>query len=247
LLRPSIALTHADGAPAARLGGDPALPTDASWPVWQGHGPLTFVGSVDLAALPQDVLDIPLPAAGTLLLFYFDGQLDGGEALVLGPENQAGARVIYVPQGAAVAERQAPEGVKAYPVVPLTARLEATFPAYGQPELETAFLAPGQEPGALLDHPICSEVFTDALDAFSERVGGCGHRIGGYADFQQGPVELEIASESETHEWVLLAQIDSDHEAGMMWGDVGTLYWLIRRDDLATAQLDAARFTWQCG
>lgn len=31
--------------------------------------------------------------------------------------------------------------------------------------------------------------------------------------------------------------------AGMMWGDVGTLYWLIRPEDLAARDFGASSFT----
>jgi uncharacterized protein YwqG len=33
---------------------------------------------------------------------------------------------------------------------------------------------------------------------------------------------------------------------GMCWGDVGTLYWLIRPDDLKAHKFDQTVFTWQC-
>jgi len=31
----------------------------------------------------------------------------------------------------------------------------------------------------------------------------------------------------------------------MMWGCVGTLYWMIRPEDLAARRFDMALFTWQ--
>ena len=43
----------------------------------------------------------------------------------------------------------------------------------------------------------------------------------------------------------LLAQIDTDDAADMMWGDVGTLYWLIRPEDLAARNFEASSFTAQ--
>jgi uncharacterized protein YwqG len=46
-------------------------------------------------------------------------------------------------------------------------------------------------------------------------------------------------------EWALLAQIDSEPAAGMIWGDKGRLYWLIRRDDLSAGRFDAAVFARQ--
>ncbi|MFJ8668222.1 DUF1963 domain-containing protein [Streptomyces sp. NPDC093600] len=62
------------------------MPASAEWPVWEGHGPLSFVASIDCARLPTAALDIDLPEAGALLFFYFDGQLDDGEAV---PGHQA--------------------------------------------------------------------------------------------------------------------------------------------------------------
>ncbi|MFC8285697.1 DUF1963 domain-containing protein [Streptomyces cyaneofuscatus] len=70
LLRPGARLRVATGAdvPAVRLGGLPALPAGSPWPVWDGHGPLSFIASVDCARLPTAALDIGLPESGTLLL-----------------------------------------------------------------------------------------------------------------------------------------------------------------------------------
>ena len=43
------------------------------------------------------------------------------------------------------------------------------------------------------------------------------------------------ALHGEALRWALFAQFDSDHWAGMMWGDCGTLYWLIRPSDPSSA------------
>ncbi|MCM2413548.1 DUF1963 domain-containing protein [Streptomyces sp. RKAG290] len=46
--------------------------------------------------------------------------------------------------------------------------------------------------------------------------------------------------------WVLLAQFAGDAAADMIWGGLGTLYWLIRPQDLRDRRFDRAMFTWQC-
>jgi hypothetical protein len=87
----------------------------------------------------------------------------------------------------------------------------------------------------------------------------------GNPDPVQGPVEIEIAYGllsgggrtkldwrdpavvAASRGWLLLAQFDSDDQAGFMWGDAGVLYFMIRPDDLATATFDSIGFTWQCG
>jgi uncharacterized protein YwqG len=39
-------------------------------------------------------------------------------------------------------------------------------------------------------------------------------------------------------DWRLLLQVDSDRASGMMWSDVGMLYYWIRAEDLATCRFD---------
>ncbi|MEX2984494.1 YwqG family protein [Streptomyces sp. C36] len=252
-LRPAARLKAASGSDpvVGRLGSLPLLPDDVEWPVWDGHGPLAFVASLDCAALPSGALDIELPADGTLNFFYFDGQIDDGDALVNPgePETLAGARIIYVPAGTPTAERAMPEDlleglvedledVETYREVPLTAVIEATVSdSYD----DTAF----------------PEEFRNAL---WDLAGNACHRVGGHATAVQNPVDHEIAHavlggkvawgepamEAEARRWTLLAQFDSDHRAQMMWGDTGCLYWLIRPEDLAERRFDRAMFTWQC-
>lgn len=262
LLRPGVRLTVAGAADpvVGRLGGLPGLPADTGWPVWEGHGPLSFVASIDCAALPPGALDIDLPGEGTLLFFYFDGQLDGGEALVLAedPDSRPGARVLHVPAAAApAAERAAPEGITAYPAVPLTARAGLTAAELWQPAVQPE-PAPDSPVEERHDHPVDAQEFLDALWDFD---GEPGHRIGGHPSAVQNPVELEVAHAAldgaadwddprlaeEAGRWVLLAQFDSEDAADMMWGDCGALYWLIRPRDLAERRFDRAVFTWQCG
>lgn len=256
LLRPSLRLEKTTAAGAqpvvGRLGGLPALPENEQWPIWEGHGPLSFVASLDCAMLPA-ALDIALPTDGTLVFFYFDGQLDDGCAVVDPgePDSWAGARVLYVPAGVPIAERTAPEGIQPYPEVLLTARAETTAPYLRHPVVHREF-DPMPD-----DHPLWDEDFESALWDHCE---GTEHRIGGHANPVQGEVEWEVAHgalgsppwddpriKEETFNWVLLAQFDTDDDADMMWGDGGALYWLIRPEDLAQRRFERAMFTWQCG
>ncbi|MFD9791094.1 YwqG family protein [Streptomyces sp. NPDC059070] len=254
LLRPGAQLAKATGddAIAGRLGGLPALPEGEAWPVWPGHGPLSFVAGVDCSVIPGRALDIPLPADGSLLFFYFDGQIDAGDAYVSPgePDTWAGARLVYVPAGTPVTERAVPEGLDAYPEVPLTVRVEPTAPDVWHPVMRSALPKDALDDG-------WPEDFTDALYDHSS---GSGHQIGGHADPVQNPVEHEVAHgilggnvawddprvAEEAERWVLLAQFDTDDDADMMWGDCGTLYWLIRPQDLADRRFDRAVATMQC-
>ncbi len=47
-------------------------------------------------------------------------------------------------------------------------------------------------------------------------------------------------------EWVMLLQLDSDDQTEMMWGDVGMLYFWIKKSDLASKNFDNCWMILQC-
>lgn len=51
---------------------------------------------------------------------------------------------------------------------------------------------------------------------------------------------------SGVKDWILLFQLDSESEAGMTWGDVGRLYFWIRKDDLKNRNFDDTWMILQC-
>ncbi|KDN20190.1 YwqG family protein [Amycolatopsis rifamycinica] len=262
LARPGIRLVPGgEGPRVGRIGGAPLMPADLAWPEWPGRGPLDFVAAVDCAALPREFLSIPLPEAGTLLFFYFDGYRRGaGETPLL--EDVEGSRVLFVPAGLPVVERAAPEGLVPYPAFDLSAEVVATAPEDEHDLLDRTELANGEsldEAAEMVELPgefVGSEVFGEL--AAQARGRGPEHQVGGFAAPVQGAVENEIAAAvlgdyghprraEEAARWVLLAQIDSDDRTDMTWGDAGMLYWVIRTDDLEAGRFDRARCTLQCG
>ena len=48
-------------------------------------------------------------------------------------------------------------------------------------------------------------------------------------------------------DWRLLAQIDSDDDAGWMWGDLGALFYAARAGDVSRSDLDRTWLVLQCG
>ena len=152
----------------------------------------------------------------------------------------------------------APEGVEPYPVVELGAVQVATEPGWEHRRSLQAFAEGEWGIQDMVAHPVTAEAFTAAV-AQATAASEEHHRVGGWAEPVQGPIEYEIATAAlgggrqrwdalvaEEPAWVLLAQFDSDGRARMMWGDVGTLYWMIRPEDLAARCFDKALFTWQC-
>jgi Domain of unknown function (DUF1963) len=262
LLRPGFHLRALnDGEePVGYLGGNPQLPADVEWPVWEGHGPLDFIAAFDCARVPTKDLDIPLPESGTLLFFYFDG-LGTSSVAYDDPDSVFnGTRVLYVPADAELGAPTAPEGTSPFARLDLGGELIATAPDNENAALIAAYGDPN-DPVAYVDYPTTDPDgtgFWDDVSAF-RRDNWPHHRIGGYSLPVQGAVEPEGAralhpgkeQEAETArkelatDLVLLIQIDSDPRIGMAWADAGRLYWMIRREDLAAGRFDKTTFTWQ--
>ena len=262
LLRPAFHLRTLapDESVAGYLGGDPLLPADVEWPQWEGHGPLNFIAAIDCAQVPAHELDIPLPESGQLLFFYYDGLGDSSVAYTDPDSVIHGTRVIYIPDGADVDERPAPDELTPYPRLLLGGEMIATAPDNENAALIAAYGDP--DTTDYIDYPTTDadgDGFWNELSAF-RRDHWPHHRIGGYALPVQGSVEPEaarvfhpgkeeeatIAAKQLASQLVLLAQIDSDSRSGMGWGDAGRLYWMISRDDLTAGRFDKATFTWQC-
>jgi len=52
--------------------------------------------------------------------------------------------------------------------------------------------------------------------------------------------------EPDAVEWRLVLQIDSEDDAGMMWGDVGRIYYWMHHDDLVHRRWERAHLILQC-
>jgi uncharacterized protein YwqG len=66
----------------------------------------------------------------------------------------------------------------------------------------------------------------------------------GNLSWRQDPRAKKL--EAGRSDWTLLLQLDSDDEAGMMWGDSGMLYFWIKRDDLQKARFENCWMILQC-
>jgi len=265
LIRPAVRLrSFLDGRRrVGQLGVVPLLPDGVDWPAWEGEGPLNFVASIDCGRLPAEGLDLALPDSGTLLFFYFDPEPGyfGSDYTprtvgVRDPESMAGARVLYVPADVPAVERATPAEIVPYDEVPLAATSVVTGPDWFHPDFRGACRSLSDADRAFLEDHGNRDAFMSAV----RRLVPAGHQFGGHATPEQDAVELDVARVrlgvwpgewdavvEEGRRWALLAQIGSDAHAGMMWGDAGALYWLVRPEDLAAGDFRDSSFTWQCG
>lgn len=236
---------------ASHFGGEPDLPPAAAWPRWR-EGPLSFLAQLDLATLP-DPTGL-LPERGTLLFFYDAKTLPWG----FDPADEGGARVLYSEAEARVLTRTPfPEDLPPearYAARTLEARPVVTLPT------------DGERAGLELEED-------EDWERYAELESGITgldpqHRVLGWPAELQNPMELECqlvsngiyCGNSEGYrseaaqqlapgadEWILLCQLDSDEAQGWMWGDLGRLYFWIKRGHLRARRFDRVWTVLQCG
>jgi hypothetical protein len=238
LVRPCALLTQGgDGPVVGRFGGPVMLPAGVEDPYYP------LLATIDCAALPAEVTDLPLPSDGQLLFFGF-------------PEEDGMGDVVYVPAGAAVEERaQYPDAFppdedsygrvyREWPEGDLYLTADVSLPFIGEVELPGP---PWAEP--LPGHPYSE----DLAEVWADQWGGAPLLIGGYGtDYNGGdPVEIAIrravreeqagrrpgpgTTSAKADDWVLLAECSVSRP-----GAGAGIFWLIQRDDLIAQRFNRA-------
>ena len=71
-----------------------------------------------------------------------------------------------------------------------------------------------------------------------------GHKIGGYPYFTQADPRERDTYQGEKR--ILLFQMDTDDEAGIMWGDCGVANFFISEQDLENKNFSRVLYDWDC-
>lgn len=209
----------------SRFGGRPLLPTKTRWPKGP-KGPLTFIGQIDfeqLAAAHKGAL--PLPRSGVLGFFYDVDNQAWGER----PGDSRFWKLVYVPDVAA-AELTKNGSDKS---VPLRV-LQPTF-AKAQSKRNAGHQVWGPPTWIQHEARLQVQLRVNDLDPFDLNALRAAEK--------RGVDVVGIAQRSG--EWRLLWQIDSDLDL-FAWGDVGSLYLLIRQEDLDALRFEKAWCILQC-
>lgn len=247
----------APSAMGTRLGGRPALPASVAWPRWNGQS-LAFVAQIELGALPVQA-ELGLPREGRLLFFYDAEQRTWG----FDPADAGSFAVLHDAEPAPTRSLTPwPEDLPAlgrYSAWQLGTETGLTLPDWGSELIDELHLTRGQ----LGAYQALLEAVSGEGDVRSRRglLGGHPHQIqddmtlecamvaagldrGTPASFQDPRMPL---FHEQAHEWRLLLQVPSVEAAGMMWGDVGCLYYWIRAADLSARRFDRSWMILQCG
>jgi uncharacterized protein YwqG len=264
--RPAVAILRKpaddDDIPsgASKLGGWPDLPEGFRWPEKDGT-PLAFLGQFALSAVPRFDAGEGLPAGGLLSVFYDNV----GQPWGFDPKDKGGAHIFFWFDEKELVRTEPPKGAYSddpeydEPFKPCTVRYEAvtTYPELGGEIYERE------------DFEAICDLYSETVQAGQGEEDEPRHQFFGLPLLIQNPMEEEcqlasngiylgdenISSKDRKRaetlregakDWMLLLQIDSDDSAGWMWGDVGILYFWIRRQDFAAGDFSKAWCVLQC-
>lgn len=255
-LFPEAKADHEIPKAACKIGGSPDLPVDFDWPYFKNK-PLRFVLQINLRELP--VLDQSvLPEQGLLSLFYCE------EVWGFDIKNKDGFKVCFFPSISGLERRKAPIE---------NAEKKVFFGLFKPKDRAPEYKSAALKLRSFLSLPYDPDKFSmpeDDAESYFEMLEDMGnhHRLFGYAEPIQGPMELECQLvtngiscgaavnkndprvkelEAGQANWRLLLQLDSECEnSDMLWGDAGRLYLWIKKDDLAEGKFERSWLISQC-
>jgi uncharacterized protein YwqG len=231
------------------------LPPGIAWPAWK-ESPLSFLAQINLAELSSFEAAKPLPASGTLFFFYDAEQQTWG----FDPKDVGSWKVLFSTEHSSnLVRRSLPDALlehACFSACSVSFYQENTVPPLDSMVVNALGLSEQEQ-----------DAYWDFVNGYKQGHSEVIHRILGHPDPIQGDMQLEcqLASnglyagnpsaykhprrkelEPGSLEWRLLLQLDSDDNAGMMWGDVGRLYFWIRESVLQARNFDEAWMVLQC-
>ena len=237
---PAVRLVGNAGQPSARagasrLGGAPDVGPGFEWPYWKDR-PLAFLGQVDLAAVARfPFASAVLPPRGLLSFFYDPAQETWG----FDPKDKGSWLVHFEADPTALAPLDPPGDLPEegrFAEVALDAVEVETVPPDQAPDEKDEDETPRHQ---LLGHPA---VIQGEMRLECEMVAR-GLSTGDGTAYRDPRLP---AMQAAARRWRLLAQIDSDDDAAMMWGDLGRLYFWITDDALRRRAFDEVWMVLQC-
>ena len=235
-----------------KFGGNPDVPNGFQWPAWN-EVKLAFLLQINLSKLPKTTYDI-LPEKGILSFFYHPDQLTWG----YDPNDLGSWRTYYFAEEN-LHRKVTPEYNSQYlqnPYISCSAECHVDE-SYPSPFSET------------IRNLKLWKKERDGYFEFYENhcVENPTHQLFGYPDEVQNSMELECELvtndidvgdiswlkhprikefEKNSKDWHLLLQLDTDDNPGMMWGDMGMLYFWIKEKHLRKCNFQETWMILQC-
>ena len=237
-----------------KIGGQPLAGKDFEWPKWQNKS-LAFIMQIKLSEITLISKIKHFPQKGFLYFFYDKEQSTWG----FDPKDKGSWKVIYQPEHNNLTLVPFPQDLEndyKYCEKKLEQELIKTYLSLEDERIEGLQLTDDQADWYVN--------FRDSVYNDDPK-----HQISGFANEEQGSymdLECELVSnglfcgdpsgyndpkakhlEQNRKDWTLLLQVDSDDEIGMMWGDMGKLYFWIKKDDLEKLIFENVWMILQCG
>lgn len=251
-----------------RFGGVPDVPEGFEWPVFVSDTyddcevkarPLAFVAQFHCAELKKFDRENLLPETGVLSFFYEMSSMRWG----FDPKDEGCCRVYWFEDVKSLAPAHVPDSLEEdyrFPSFGITAGLVDSFPAYGDFSVglpfdvknwdayeaackEMGIAAEAGQFSRLIGWP---EVLQNNMTTECELISR-GYYLGNtWKDIPQE--EIEEAKQTSLEEWRLLFQLDTveKDDFELMFGDCGSIYFYIRKDDLKARRFDRVWMILQC-
>lgn len=273
LAKNAVAVNHTKSAGTAvgqsKFGGSPDLPAGFDWPTYCGMGaldeekatrPLSFMAQFNLAEVhPCDTASL-LPESGMLYFFYDMETMRWG----YDPDDRGCCRVYYYEDSVSLSRTSAPDDCMVLPERALSFEAGVSFPCFTEIDQAYRITWEDNSPWDAYDEAVRS------LGGTVPENVGMNSRLLGYPELIQSAIreECELASTGtytgggfpkmsdeeradlarRSEEWVLLFQMGSllDEEDEIMFGDLGSIFFCIRKEDLAAGNFDNVWLILQC-
>ncbi len=235
----------------SKIGGLPDLPKNIEIPKWNGKS-LSFICQLNLNEISYMNVDSLLPNTGILYFFYNQGQETWGFDF----KDKGSFKVVYYPDKVDSLKRiHKPNDLEMiFNSCTIKPNITKNIPSYNSKYIDSLKLN-SEENDRYFD-----------LEMYINEEGTI-HKLFGYPNQIQGDMQYECPLVTkglylgdatgyndpklpeylkEYDNWILLLQIDSDPKTGMMWGDLGRIYYWIKKDDLLKENFDDVWMILQC-
>jgi len=252
-------LVKEGGLPNSRskFGGDPFLPANFLWPSSKDRE-LDFLLQVDLSEIASLDSENQLPKSG-LLTFFYDVE---NQPWGFDPADADAHRVVYFADQP-FTRRNAPSSCVISPEFNLIFNPWTTFP---DPDSWAVTQFQNKNHWNKEEIRQYRHYYYDLLEQ-DDKIMKSHHWLLGNSMNVQNDMQLEAQLVSNglycgdstgyndprrkelepgAADWQLLMQLDSDETADVMWGDVGILYFWIRKNDLANLDFSKTWMDLQC-
>lgn len=218
----------------SKIGGYPYLPKHVDYPTNEYGEPLTFLAQINFELAPGLY---PFPKKG-ILQFYIGNDEDYGldNSVSLRQDN---FRILYFPQVMWDVNWLKTSFPYLHhrdysPLMDISSTLEASlaYEAVSTNDYQFEHLL-----GANFFQQFGEQKYT-LYEEYQDAVSSRGHKMGGYAYFVgRDPRDIDDPM-------LLLFQIDTDHQAGIAWGDSGVANFFIRERDLLRQDFSKVLYNW---